>query len=157
MTSTLYRNRVIGFFMILTSAVLITIFVVSIILFTNRAVDIILTGILFFIMFVVNIIICEVFINTTTGCLRHCCISDKSQKLPLEKLRFLTDFHFFYIYICGRHYSIQYISLTSIPGLGLLLTTVWSKALPLTASCLSPLPGIESLPGYVGNLPVTAG
>ena len=29
------------------------------------------------------------------------------------------------------------------------------KALPLTASCLSPLPGFESEPGHVRNLPIT--
>ena len=31
------------------------------------------------------------------------------------------------------------------------LMAVWSKALPLTASCLSPLPGFESLPGQVAS------
>ena len=35
------------------------------------------------------------------------------------------------------------------------LTAVWSKALPLTARCLSPLPGFESQPGHVRKLPVT--
>ena len=34
---------------------------------------------------------------------------------------------------------------------------VWSKALPLTASCLSPLPGFESKSGCVRRLPVTWG
>ena len=34
---------------------------------------------------------------------------------------------------------------------------MWSKALPLTASCLSPMPGFESLPGQVRKLPVTQG
>ena len=32
---------------------------------------------------------------------------------------------------------------------------VWPKALPLTASCLSPLYGFESHPGLVRELPVT--
>ena len=32
---------------------------------------------------------------------------------------------------------------------------VWSKALPLTASCLSPLSGFVSLPGHARKLPVT--
>ena len=35
--------------------------------------------------------------------------------------------------------------------------TVWSRALPLTASCLSPLPGFESWPEHVRKLPVTWG
>ena len=35
------------------------------------------------------------------------------------------------------------------------LTGVWSKAPPLTAHCLSPLPGFESWPGHVIKLPVT--
>ena len=33
----------------------------------------------------------------------------------------------------------------------------WSKALPLTASCLSPLHGFKSWPGHVTKLPVTWG
>ena len=37
--------------------------------------------------------------------------------------------------------------------IGPALTAVWSK--PLTARCLSPLPGFESRPGYVRKLPVT--
>ena len=37
------------------------------------------------------------------------------------------------------------------------LTAVWSKAPPLTAHCLSPLPGFESRPGHVRELPVTWG
>ena len=32
---------------------------------------------------------------------------------------------------------------------------VWSKTLPLTASCLLPLTGFESWPGHVRKLPVT--
>ena len=35
------------------------------------------------------------------------------------------------------------------------LVAVWSKALPLTASCLSPLPQFKSRPGNVRKLPVT--
>ena len=31
------------------------------------------------------------------------------------------------------------------------------KALPLTSSCFSPLPGLESKPGHVRKLPVTWG
>ena len=42
-------------------------------------------------------------------------------------------------------------------SIGLALTTVWSKAPPPTARCLSPLPGFESQPGHVRNLPVTWG
>ena len=34
---------------------------------------------------------------------------------------------------------------------------VWSKAPPLTAHCLSPLPGFKSRPGHVRKLPVTWG
>ena len=34
---------------------------------------------------------------------------------------------------------------------------VWSKAPPLTARCLSPLPGFEIRPGHVGKLPLTWG
>ena len=34
---------------------------------------------------------------------------------------------------------------------------VWSKALPLTAACRSPLPGFESWLGHVRNLQVTLG
>ena len=34
------------------------------------------------------------------------------------------------------------------------LITMWSKDLPLTASCLSPLSGFESHSGYVKKLPV---
>ena len=34
---------------------------------------------------------------------------------------------------------------------------MWSKAPPLIARCLSPLPGFESQPGHVGKLPVTWG
>ena len=34
---------------------------------------------------------------------------------------------------------------------------VWSKALPLTASCLSPLPRFKSQPEHVRKLPVTFG
>ena len=37
------------------------------------------------------------------------------------------------------------------------LTAVWSKAPPLIARCLSPLPGFESQPGHVGKLLVTWG
>ena len=37
------------------------------------------------------------------------------------------------------------------------LTAVWSKAPPLIARCLSPLPWFESQPGHVGKLPVTWG
>ena len=37
------------------------------------------------------------------------------------------------------------------------LTALWSKAPPLIARCLSPLPGFESQPGHVGKLPVTWG
>ena len=33
----------------------------------------------------------------------------------------------------------------------------WSKALPLTAHFLSPLPVLESWPGHVRKLPVTKG
>ena len=32
---------------------------------------------------------------------------------------------------------------------------VWSKAMPLTASCLSPLPGFEPQPGHVRKNSVT--
>ena len=46
-------------------------------------------------------------------------------------------------------------------GFGLLpgpaLKTVRSRALPLTASCLSPLSSFESHPGHVRKLPVTWG
>ena len=35
--------------------------------------------------------------------------------------------------------------------------SVWSKALPLTASWLSTLPGFKSCPGYVRKLPVNWG
>ena len=41
--------------------------------------------------------------------------------------------------------------------MGPALTAVWSKVLPLTAHCLSPLPGFESWPGHVRKLPVTWG
>ena len=34
---------------------------------------------------------------------------------------------------------------------------LWSKVLPLTARCLSPLPRFESWPGHVRKLPVTWG
>ena len=34
---------------------------------------------------------------------------------------------------------------------------MWSKALPLTANCLSPPPGFESRPGFVMKLTVTWG
>ena len=34
------------------------------------------------------------------------------------------------------------------------MMAVWSKALPLTASCLSPLFGFESHTGHVRKLPV---
>ena len=34
---------------------------------------------------------------------------------------------------------------------------VWSKALPLTASCPSPLSGFEYNPGHIRKLPVTWG
>ena len=37
------------------------------------------------------------------------------------------------------------------------LMAVWSKAPPLTARCLSPLPGFEYRPGHVRKLPVTWG
>ena len=37
------------------------------------------------------------------------------------------------------------------------LTAVRSKAPPLTARCLSPLPGFESRPGHMRKLPVTWG
>ena len=36
-------------------------------------------------------------------------------------------------------------------------TAVWSQALPMTACCLSPLPGFESWLGHVRKLPVTWG
>ena len=47
--------------------------------------------------------------------------------------------------------------LVSWRSLGPALTTVWSKAPPLIAHCLSPLPGFESQPGHMGKLPVTWG
>ena len=34
---------------------------------------------------------------------------------------------------------------------------VWSRMLPLTARCLSPLPGYQSQPGHVRKFPVTYG
>ena len=37
------------------------------------------------------------------------------------------------------------------------LMAVWSKVSPVTACCLSPLPGFESRPGHVRKLPVTWG
>ena len=37
------------------------------------------------------------------------------------------------------------------------LMAVWSKAPPLTARCLSPLPGFKSRPGYLRKLLVTLG
>ena len=37
------------------------------------------------------------------------------------------------------------------------LMAQWSKTLPLTATCLSPLSGFESHPGHVRKLPVTYG
>ena len=37
------------------------------------------------------------------------------------------------------------------------LMAEWSKALPLTAGCLSPLPGLESWLGHVRKLPVGLG
>ena len=37
------------------------------------------------------------------------------------------------------------------------LMTVWSKALPLAASCLSSLPGFEFWPGHVRKVSVTLG
>ena len=43
---------------------------------------------------------------------------------------------------------------------GSALMAVWSKAMPLTASCLSPLSESESHPGHVSHLgppPVTSG
>ena len=42
-------------------------------------------------------------------------------------------------------------------GGGGALMAVWSKELPLTASCPSPLPGFEAQPGHVRKLPVTLG
>ena len=48
-----------------------------------------------------------------------------------------------------------WVSLLSI--LGPALTAGWSKAPPLTARCLSTLPGFESRPGHVRKLPVTWG
>ena len=42
-------------------------------------------------------------------------------------------------------------------GGGGALMAVWSKVLPLTASCPSTLPGFESLPGQVRKLPMTWG
>ena len=35
------------------------------------------------------------------------------------------------------------------------LMAMWSKALPLIASCLSPLSGFESHPGHMRNVPVS--
>ena len=46
-------------------------------------------------------------------------------------------------------------SLPPITGSGPALTAVWSTASPLTARCLSPLPGFESRHGDVRNLPAT--
>ena len=40
---------------------------------------------------------------------------------------------------------------------GLALLAVWSKVLPLSARCFSPLFGFESRPGHVRELPVTWG
>ena len=40
-------------------------------------------------------------------------------------------------------------------SVGPALTAVWSKAPPLTARCLSPLPVLVSQPGHVRKLPVT--
>ena len=41
--------------------------------------------------------------------------------------------------------------------IGPALVTAWYMVLPLTANCLSPLPGFESCPGHVRKLPVTWG
>ena len=63
---------------------------------------------------------------------------------------------------CMLKSKVIYKSITDLhnPGLGNIgpaLTAVWSKALPLTASCLSLLSGFESHPGHVRQLPVTWG
>ena len=52
----------------------------------------------------------------------------------------------------GQNYDMSCIPQNK---LGSALTVVWSKALPLSARCLSPLPGFESWSGLVRNLPVT--
>ena len=41
--------------------------------------------------------------------------------------------------------------------LNIVIVNILSLVLPLTACCLSPLPGFESRPGYVRKLPVTWG
>ena len=43
-----------------------------------------------------------------------------------------------------------------VTNCGPTLMAGWTKALPLTASCLLPLPGFESQPGHVRKLPGTA-
>ena len=40
---------------------------------------------------------------------------------------------------------------------GLAQMVKWSKSLPLTARCLSPLPGFDSQPVHVRKFPVTLG
>ena len=44
-----------------------------------------------------------------------------------------------------------------LPVTGPALMAVWSTALPLTASCVSPLTGFKSHSGLVGKLLVTWG
>ena len=55
---------------------------------------------------------------------------------------------------CTCHFVLQ-VALSAQVGPALMAE--WSIALPLTAGCLSPLPGLESCPGHVRKLPVTWG
>ena len=62
--------------------------------------------------------------------------------------------------MCTVHVTCHYTYIYNSIKRTILLTVhammaVWSTALPLSASCLSPLPGFESWPWHVRKVPVT--
>ena len=61
---------------------------------------------------------------------------------------------FFYLFCSKLQHCIS-VHISIYPGA--CPDGLWSKALPLTAGCFSPLPWIESRPGHVRVLPVTWG
>ena len=77
-------------------------------------------------------------------------VQSESNLNKAEKVRIKEDHKFFgSCPICSISPTTEGLPYPTLP------TVVWSKAMPLTASCLSPLPGFESQPGHVRKNSVT--
>ena len=55
----------------------------------------------------------------------------------------------------GHFICLFYVCIVYVSKARSALMAMWSKALPMIAICLLPLPGFKSHLGHVGKLPVT--